>query len=199
MDTFKIGDAVVIWRRNGDAIYDGNIQYVRDVPVEIDGSNRYGLSDANEGEPRGYVESEVLLSAADFQKLVVSGEVERLWAGDEEKLQDVLKLHASQPATASEDTAPTGAGVDYQTMWFSAAKQLAELRVDYDELFKELEEAPPQSLVDEQQTELTSLRAQVATLNAAIADYVDGCDGVGGSYEQARKSFDVLYEIRNRE
>ena len=104
-----------------------------------------------------------------------------------------------QPATASEDTAPTGAGVDYQTMWFSAAKQLAELRVDYDELFKELDEAPPQSLVVEQQTELTSLRAKVATLNAAIADYVDGCDGVGGSYEQARKSFDVLYEIRNRE
>ena len=125
----------------------------------------------------------------------------------EQAYQEASALHTAltgfddngQPATASEDTAPTGAGVDYQTMWFSAAKQLAELRVDYDELFKELEEAPPQSLVDEQQTELTSLRAQVATLNAAIADYVDGCDGVGGSYEQARKSFDVLYEIRNRE
>jgi len=91
MTGFKIGDAVVIWRKNGEGIYDGNIQYVRDVPLPVAGSERYGLSDANEGEPRGYVENAVLLSAAGFKALVQSGDIKRLWNGEKWKLDHILK------------------------------------------------------------------------------------------------------------
>ena len=104
---FKKGDAVVIWRKNGEGIYDGNINYVRKVMSTRQGV-RYGLSDANEGSPRGYMEPDVLIAADDFQKMIDSGEVQRLWEGDIEKLTRVLARRTAQPQPATAPTAGRG-------------------------------------------------------------------------------------------
>jgi len=81
-----------------------------------------------------------------------------------------------------------GGGVDYQTMWFAVSKQLAELRVDYNELFKEFEEMPPQFTFDEQKKEIGHLRAQLAASlerEAVLREALEKVKGVSDSYSGA--------------
>lgn len=95
---FQIGDIAIIWRDNGAGIYDGNVNYVREIVNPRPSDMRYGLSDANEGEARGYMPQGLLLSEAKFQSMIDSGEVERTWKGDPEKLQGVLKRWEKAPS-----------------------------------------------------------------------------------------------------